>query len=133
MDSLQLKTVCPAGKLALGCFSLSVVIFSLSLLSGSVLGRSSEMWALKYWGPALYFCLFNFILRYCYRDFLYEVREKDFIHRMLVPWNVMTMSYCPCFCIGRWQYELHFWEAHSRQGSTYQRCTVPGRLLAGTP
>ncbi|CAG5045641.1 unnamed protein product [Parnassius apollo] len=42
-------------------------------LSGEVLGSTSELWALKYWGPAFYFCLINFILKYLYKGFIYEV------------------------------------------------------------
>lgn len=32
---------------------------------------------MTYWGPALYFCLFNFILRYCYKGFMYEVSIRS--------------------------------------------------------
>ncbi|KAJ0176380.1 hypothetical protein K1T71_007559 [Dendrolimus kikuchii] len=77
MDMLMLKNLCPAGKQALTCFLLSASIFTISFFSGSVLGYSAELWALKYWGPALYFCLFNFILRYCYNGFIYEVSIRS--------------------------------------------------------
>lgn len=75
MDVFLMKNVCPAGKQAVLCFSLSLFVFTLSFFSGSVLGFSSELWALTYWGPGLYFCLFNFILRYCYKGFPYEVNK----------------------------------------------------------
>ncbi|CAH0585431.1 unnamed protein product [Chrysodeixis includens] len=77
MDRLSWRNVCLPGKQALVCFSLSALVFSLSFFSGSVLGFSSELWALTYWGPALYFCLFNFILRYCYKGFIYEVSIRS--------------------------------------------------------
>ncbi|XP_053609896.1 protein-S-isoprenylcysteine O-methyltransferase [Plodia interpunctella] len=77
MDTPSLRNVCSAGKQALVCFLLSVSIFSASFFSGSTLGFSSELWALKYWGPALYFCLFNFILRYSFKGFLYEVSVRS--------------------------------------------------------
>ncbi|XP_060803421.1 protein-S-isoprenylcysteine O-methyltransferase [Amyelois transitella] len=77
MDTPSLRNVCPAGRQALVCFLLSVSIFSASFFSGNALGFSAELWALKYWGPALYFCLFNFILRYCFKGFLYEVSVRS--------------------------------------------------------
>lgn len=77
MDVLRWKNICPAGKQALICFSISALIFNISFFSGSILGFSSELWALTYWGPALYFCLFNFILRYCYKGFIYEVSVRS--------------------------------------------------------
>lgn len=77
MDMLRWKNICPAGKQAIICFTVSAFIFTVSFLSGSVLGFSSELWALTYWGPALYFCLFNFILRYCYKGFIYEVSIRS--------------------------------------------------------
>lgn len=72
-----MKNICPAGKQALICFFLSIFVFTISFFSGSILGFSSELWALTYWGPALYFCLFNFILRYCYKGFMYEVSLRS--------------------------------------------------------
>lgn len=77
MDLLMLRNVCPAGRQAVGCFLVSLLIFSTSFLSGIALGFTSELWALTYWGPALYFCLFNFILRYCYKGFTYEVSVRS--------------------------------------------------------
>lgn len=68
-----MKTLCPPGRQAIACFSLSLVIFTTSFFSGTVLGFSSELFALTYWGPGLYFCLLNFIFRYCYQGFMYEV------------------------------------------------------------
>ncbi|XP_013170109.1 PREDICTED: protein-S-isoprenylcysteine O-methyltransferase [Papilio xuthus] len=64
--------VIPAAKQALMCFLISNLTFIVCFLTG-VLGSSSELWALKYWGPALYFCLINFVLKYCYKGFIYEV------------------------------------------------------------
>lgn len=72
-----MKNVCPAGRQAMMCFLMSAAIFTLSYFSGSVFGYSSELWALTYWGPALYFCLFNFVLRYCYKGFTYEVSIRS--------------------------------------------------------
>ncbi|XP_026753435.2 protein-S-isoprenylcysteine O-methyltransferase [Galleria mellonella] len=66
-----------AGRQALLCFFSSASLFTVSFFSGSVLGFTSELWALTYWGPALYFCLFNFILRYCYKGFTYEVLVRS--------------------------------------------------------
>ncbi|XP_075978050.1 isoprenylcysteine carboxylmethyltransferase ste14 [Anticarsia gemmatalis] len=77
MDLLRWKNICPGGKQAIICFTVSALIFTISFFSGSVLGFSSELWALTYWGPALYFCLFNFILRYCYTGFIYEVSIRS--------------------------------------------------------
>lgn len=77
MDLLLLRNVCPAGRQALSCFTLSVFIFTASYFSGQVFGYSEDLWALRYWGPALYFCLFNFILRYCYKGFEYEVSIRS--------------------------------------------------------
>ncbi|XP_022813985.1 protein-S-isoprenylcysteine O-methyltransferase [Spodoptera litura] len=77
MDVLLMRNICPAGKQALICFFISTIVFTTSFFSGSVLGFSSELWALTYWGPALYFCLFNFILRYCYKGFMYEVSIRS--------------------------------------------------------
>ncbi|XP_028175065.1 protein-S-isoprenylcysteine O-methyltransferase [Ostrinia furnacalis] len=77
MDVIMLKNVCPAGRQALFCFFLALLIFTTSFFSGSALGYTSELWALTYWGPALYFCLFNFILRYCYKGFTYEVLVRS--------------------------------------------------------
>ncbi|KAJ8722339.1 hypothetical protein PYW08_004741 [Mythimna loreyi] len=71
------RTVCPAGKKALMWFFISTLIFTTSFFSGSVLGFSSELWLLTYWGPALYFCLLAFILRYCYTGFFYEVSIRS--------------------------------------------------------
>lgn len=73
MDVLTMKNICPAGKQAIIWFMLTVCIFFISFFSGSLLGFTSEIWALTYWGPSLYFCLLNFILRYAYKGFLYEV------------------------------------------------------------
>ncbi|CAB3261856.1 unnamed protein product [Arctia plantaginis] len=77
MDVIRWKNICPGGKQALICFSISALIFTISFFSGSVLGFSSELWALTYWGPALYFCLFNFVLRYCFKGFTYEVSVRS--------------------------------------------------------
>ncbi|CAG9786985.1 unnamed protein product [Diatraea saccharalis] len=77
MDLLTFRKVCPAGRQAMGCFLISLLTFSVSLFSGTSLGYTSELWALTYWGPALYFCLFNFILRYCYKGFTYEVSVRS--------------------------------------------------------
>lgn len=76
LDLIRMKNVCPAGRQALGCFLVSFLIFTTSFFSGSALGYTSELWALNYWGPALYFCLLNFILRYCYKGFTYEVSSN---------------------------------------------------------
>ncbi|CAG9136751.1 unnamed protein product [Plutella xylostella] len=76
MVELSVKNICPAGKQALVCFLLSSTIFTISFFSGNVFGYSAELWALTYWGPALYFCLFNFVLRYCYKEFMYEVSTR---------------------------------------------------------
>ncbi|XP_068633531.1 protein-S-isoprenylcysteine O-methyltransferase [Battus philenor] len=64
--------VIPAAKQAIICFLFSNVTLTMCFLSG-VLGSASELWALKYWGPAFYFCLINFVLKYCYKGFMYEV------------------------------------------------------------
>ncbi|KAJ8731088.1 hypothetical protein PYW07_004252 [Mythimna separata] len=74
---MVIRNICPAGKKALMWFLISTLIFTTSFFSGSVLGFSSELWALTYWGPALYFCLLTFILRYCYTGFMYEVALRS--------------------------------------------------------
>lgn len=68
-----MKNASPAAAQALLCFSLSSLVFIVSLFSSSVLGFTSELWALTYWGPGLYFCLLNFILRYSLQGFTYDV------------------------------------------------------------
>ncbi|KAJ2938008.1 hypothetical protein O0L34_g14462 [Tuta absoluta] len=69
----SLRNLCAPGQMALGCFSLSAFIFMITFFTGRVLGYTAELTALPFWGPALYFCLINFILRYMYRGFTYEV------------------------------------------------------------
>ncbi|XP_049873782.1 protein-S-isoprenylcysteine O-methyltransferase [Pectinophora gossypiella] len=77
MIKFSIRNMCPAGKQALTCFLLSATVFVVSFFSGNVLGFSAELWALRFWGPALYFCLFNFILRYMYKGFTYEVSIRS--------------------------------------------------------
>ncbi|XP_061383786.1 protein-S-isoprenylcysteine O-methyltransferase isoform X2 [Danaus plexippus] len=71
-----MENVCPAAKQSLLYFALSSIMFVISFFSASVLGYTSELWALTYWGPALYFCLLNFILRYFLKGFTYEVATR---------------------------------------------------------
>ncbi|CAH2095828.1 unnamed protein product [Euphydryas editha] len=76
MDTLM-KNHCPAARHALLSFSLSGLVFIVSFFSASCLGFTSELWALTYWGPALYFCLLNFILRYSLKGFTYDVAVRS--------------------------------------------------------
>ncbi|KAL4706080.1 hypothetical protein ACJJTC_001678 [Scirpophaga incertulas] len=71
-----IRNMCPAGKQAVSCFMISLIMFTISFFSGTALGYASELWALTYWGPALYFCLFNFVLRYSYKGFIYDVSVR---------------------------------------------------------
>ncbi|CAG4982606.1 unnamed protein product [Colias eurytheme] len=75
-QSVLHRPICPAAIQAFSFFSLSSIIFIITLFSGSILGFTSELWALTYWGPALYFCLLNFILRYYYKGFAYDVAVR---------------------------------------------------------
>ncbi|XP_061716725.1 protein-S-isoprenylcysteine O-methyltransferase [Cydia pomonella] len=77
MELILWKNIHPAGKQAILCFLVCAFTFTISFFSGNILGFSSELWALTYWGPGLYFCLFNFILRYCYKGFIYEVSVRS--------------------------------------------------------
>lgn len=66
----------PAAQ-ALLCFLFSSVLFSFVYLTGNYLGFSSSIWGITFWGPALYFCLLNFVLKYNYRGFLYEISTRS--------------------------------------------------------
>ncbi|XP_026314024.1 uncharacterized protein LOC113225801 [Hyposmocoma kahamanoa] len=56
---------------------MSVIVFGMSIFSGKIFGHTKELWALAFWGPALYFCLISFALKYLYRGFLYEVSIRS--------------------------------------------------------
>ncbi|XP_073956407.1 isoprenylcysteine carboxylmethyltransferase ste14 [Choristoneura fumiferana] len=77
MRTSDVTKIHPAGRQGILCFSVCALIFTLSFFSGSIMGFSAELWALTYWGPGLYFCLFNFILRYCYKGFVYDVSVRS--------------------------------------------------------
>ncbi|XP_041979389.1 protein-S-isoprenylcysteine O-methyltransferase [Aricia agestis] len=66
-----------AAKQAIFYFLLSGVVFITSLFSSKLLGHTTELWALTYWGPALYFCLFNFVLRYSLKGFAYDIAVRS--------------------------------------------------------
>lgn len=74
---IMCKNLCPAGRQGLLCFTISALVFAISFFSSSLLGFTSELWGLNLWGPGLYFCLFNFILRYCYKGFIYDVSVRS--------------------------------------------------------
>ncbi|XP_034831975.1 protein-S-isoprenylcysteine O-methyltransferase isoform X1 [Maniola hyperantus] len=73
----MMRNASPAAAQAMLCFSLSCLVFTVSLFSSSVLGFTSELWALTYWGPGLYFCLLNFVLRYSLKGFTYDVAVRS--------------------------------------------------------
>lgn len=79
----QDRSICIAGRQALICFLLCSLVFSLSFLSSMVL-QSPDVQSTTFWGPALYFCLFNIYIKYAYRGFMYEV----------------SFIYIKCCCIG---------------------------------
>ncbi|CAH4028157.1 unnamed protein product [Pieris brassicae] len=66
-----------AAFVASSYFCISASILTVTLFSGNILGYTSELWALKYWGPALYLCLLNFTLRYSLKGFPYEVALRS--------------------------------------------------------
>ncbi|CAK1551378.1 unnamed protein product [Leptosia nina] len=77
MNGFLNRPVSSAARIAFFYYSLSSTVFTLTLFSGNILGYTSELWALKYWGPGLYFCLLNFILRYSLKGFSYEIAIRS--------------------------------------------------------
>lgn len=76
MEFFPWRKMCLAAKHALICFFMSVFVFGVSIFSGKIFGHTKELWALAFWGPALYFCLINFALKYLFRGFIYEVKYR---------------------------------------------------------